>query len=285
MTFTQTTKIELVALPLTSDAAALAELYGLILAGVAFDRTVIAPRLNIPSVRTRLQQLTERVTNSPVPLTDEVQRDHIFHKIGYVPERANTHQINFALLETTETQIAFLRGIFLLAGSVSSPDARSHLEIVGSHRRVIASLHVLQSELGLSMKEAIRRGRPLLYLKSAEQIADFLAALGAMRASLAFHEAKAERDLKGKVQRRVNCDSANVDKTLDAAQQQLEAIRRIEKRDGLESLPEILHQAALLRLMNPEASTRDLAELNIPPIGKSTMRYRLNRIIACAAKD
>ena len=134
-------------------------------------------------------------------------------------------------------------------------------------------------DMGFSPKEAERKGNHLLYFKKSEHIEDLLTTVGASRCAMELMSAKIEKDMKNSINRKVNCDSANADKVVAAAAQQMEAIRRIDKLYGLDSLPDKLQEAALLRFANPEASLADLAMLSYPPVSKSCLSHRLKKLI------
>ena len=139
-------------------------------------------------------------------------------------------------------------------------------------------------ELGFSPKEATRGGNFLLYFKKADIIADFFTSIGASNTALGVMMAKIEKEMRNDITRKVNCDSANVDKIIVAAQEQMEAIRYIVREFGLDALPEPLRDAALLRIANPEASLADLAVLSNPKVTKSCLSHRLRKIMSLAAQ-
>ena len=118
----------------------------------------------------------------------------------------------------------------------------------------------------------------MIYFKQSEAIADFLTAIGAPLAAMELMNAKAEKDLRGGVNRRVNCDAANLDKAVDAAQTQIEVIHRLRERMDLEELPPKLAEAARLRLDHPDLTLTELSELCQPPITKSSLSYRLKKL-------
>ena len=122
----------------------------------------------------------------------------------------------------------------------------------------------------------------MVYFKQSEAIADFLTVMGAPLAAMELMNAKAEKDLRGGVNRRVNCDAANLDKAVDAAQEQLTAIRRLMERMDLSQLPPKLQEAARLRLDNPDLTLSELAALCQPPITKSSLNYRLKKLAELA---
>ena len=134
-------------------------------------------------------------------------------------------------------------------------------------------------ELDLEPKCAQRKGNSVIYFKQSERIEDFLTCVGAPVSAMEVMNAKLERDLRGSVNRRVNCDAANLDKAVEAAMVQLEAIRRLEGRGELIALPDKLRQAAVLRLAHPEDTLSQLAERFDPPITKSALNHRLRKLV------
>ncbi len=142
---------------------------------------------------------------------------------------ALAHHINFAVLEEACCRAAFLRGAFLAGGSVTDPGKGYHLELATSHYSVSREMPALMREEGFSPKDAQRKANSVIYFKQSESIEDFLTAVGAPLAAMEVMNAKLEKDLRGSVNRRVNCDAANLDKAVEAAQAQMEAIRRLER--------------------------------------------------------
>ena len=141
---------------------------------------------------------------------------------------------------------------------------------------------MLLLEAGFTPKETTRKGNSVTYFKQSEAIEDFLTAIGAPLAAMEIMNAKAEKDLRGSVNRRVNCDAANLDKAVDAAQVQLEAIATLEERGMLEELPDKLKEAVDLRVAHPEFTLTQLAELCNPPVSKSAFNHRLRKLVALA---
>ena len=155
----------------------------------------------------------------------------------------------------------------------------SEMCIRDRHRSVSREAFSLLLDMGFSPKETQRSGNSLLYFKQADFIADFLTTIGASGAAMAIMTAKVEKEMRNTITRQINCDNANADKTVAASQAQLAAIRRIVREYGLESLPEPLRDAALLRIANPEASLADLVLLSDPPVTKSCLSHRLKKIM------
>ena len=188
------------------------------------------------------------------------------------------------VLEEDGQKIAFVRGAFLAGGSVSDPEKSYHLELSTTHASVSREAYSILLDMGFSPKETKRSGSSMLYFKQSETIADFCTWIGAPVTALKILNAKVDKDMRNAINRKVNCDSANADKIVLAAQEQLNAIKEIDRVFGLENLPTSLHEAALLRIANPAASISDLAKLSLPPVSKSTLNYRLNKLMALQKK-
>ena len=202
---------------------------------------------------------------------------------GFSREDTVALHVNLGVLEEDCCKIAFLRGAFLAGGSVTDPAKGYHLELTTSHSFVSRETSpLIQEMLGVYPKLTKRGGSSVLYFKQSNSIEDFLTLLGAPLAAMGIMEAKLEKELKNKVNRRCNCDDANTSKVVDAAQEQPAAIRLLEEQGRLESLPEKLLQAARARLENPESNLTELAGLMDPPITKSSMSHRLRRLMELA---
>ena len=167
---------------------------------------------------------------------------------------------------------------------MSDPEKSYHLEMTTTHASVSREAYAILLDMGFSPKEAKRSGSSMLYFKQSETIADFCTWVGAPVTALKIMNAKVDKDMRNAINRKVNCDSANADKIVLAAQEQLNAIKEIDRVFGLENLPNALHEAALLRIANPASSISDLAKLSIPPVSKSTLNYRLNKLMALQKK-
>ncbi len=146
-------------------------------------------------------------------------------------------------------------------------------------------LTVLLREFGFLSKMVVRKANYVTYFKNSSTIEDFLTAIGAPVSAMKIMNAKAEKDLRGSVNRRVNCDAANLDKAVDAAQSQLEAIRQLERRGILSDQPDKLQEAASLRKEYPEMTLTELAQMCDPPVSKSALNHRLRKLISLANKE
>ena len=191
--------------------------------------------------------------------------------------------VNYPVVEEDCCKVSFLRGAFLAGGSVTDPGKGYHMELATSHQCVARETELIIREvMDFAPKTAPRGGAQVLYLKQSEQISDFLTCLGAPVAAMGIMEARLEKELNNKVNRRCNCDDANTSKVVEAAQEQLSVIRVLREKGILEGLPEKLKQAALARERNPSASLTELAAMMEPPITKPAMNNRMKKLAAFA---
>lgn len=211
-------------------------------------------------------------------MDDPEKIDFIFSVYGLEPDSLSLH-VNFGVLEDECCRQSFIRGAFLAGGSVTDPDKRYHLELVTSHFKVGDETEKLLMEMEFSPKATTRGGSSILYFKQSDMIVDFLANMGATVNALKIIEAKMEKGLRNEVNRRCNCDTANLGKAVEAAQQQLLAIRSLREKGQFDQLPEKLRQAAELREENPEATLSELASLTDPPISKPAMSHRMKKLL------
>lgn len=179
-------------------------------------------------------------------------------------------------------QRAFVRGLFLGAGSVNDPRAGHHLEIVLHDADLADLVGQVLFAAGIGARVGGRKDQVLVYLKDAGHIAAFLGLVGAHQAMLRYEDARAMRDMKGQIQRLVNAETANLGKAVDASLRQIEAIAELKRRRRLGRLPAPLREIARLRLAHPDASLSELGQLCRPPIGKSGVNHRLRRLVRFA---
>ena len=299
MSFSSEVKTELCrSNPVQRTCCALAECYGVLLYCNTFSAREIRIITGSDSFAARLPRLFKKAFGLDVAgqasvsesgkhslvITDAGVIRRIFEAYGYAPESALQHHINLAMLEEPCCRAAFVRGAFLAGGSVMDPAKCYHLEIVTDHASVSREAYSVLLEMGFQPKDINRGGHYVIYFKHSEAIEDFLTTVGAPLAAMSLMEAKVEKNMRNAVNRRVNCDSANADKVVAAAQAQLEAIRRLDRAMGLYELPEKLQETALLRIANPEASLSDLAMLSDPPMSKSCLSHRLKKLMELAEK-
>ena len=213
-------------------------------------------------------------------ISDDDKIGYIMDQFGFDPEATVSLHVNFPVVEDDCCKAAFLRGAFLAGGSVTDPVKGYHMEVTTTHQSVAREADVIMREvLNFFPKTAKRGGGQVLYLKQSEQISDFLTFLGAPVSAMGIMEARLEKELNNKVNRRCNCDDANTSKVVEAAQEQLAAIRVLREKGLLEKLPSKLKQAALARENHPSASLSELAGMMDPPITKPAMNNRMKNLI------
>lgn len=178
---------------------------------------------------------------------------------------------------------AFLRGAFISAGSISDPDRFYHLEIPCKYEYVAKCIIKIMNDLHLDAKMVERQRRFVVYLKHGTQISELLGLMGARTSLLNMENARIRREVRGNINRRVNCETANINKTAKASARQIEDILYIDEHIGLSSLPDGLDKMAKVRLQYPEANLSELGSHLEPPVGKSGVNHRLRKISAVAA--
>ena len=216
-------------------------------------------------------------------IRDPEKLSEIMEAFGFSAGDTLALHVNYPIVEEECCKVSFLRGAFLAGGSVTDPGKGYHLELATTHQAVARETELIVREvMDFTPKTAARGGAQVLYLKQSEQISDFLTRLGAPVAAMGIMEARLEKELNNKVNRRCNCDDANTSKVVEAAQEQLGVIRTLRERGILEGLPEKLKQAAYAREQNPSASLSELAAMMEPPITKPAMNNRMKKLAACA---
>ena len=216
-------------------------------------------------------------------IRDPEKLSEIMEAFGFSAGDTLALHVNYPIVEEECCKVSFLRGAFLAGGSVTDPGKGYHLELATTHQAVARETELIVREvMDFTPKTAARGGAQVLYLKQSEQISDFLTRLGAPVAAMGIMEARLEKELNNKVNRRCNCDDANTSKVVEAAQEQLAVIRVLRERGILEGLPEKLKQAALAREQNPSGSLTELAAMMEPPITKPAMNNRMKKLAACA---
>ncbi|MCI6055135.1 DNA-binding protein WhiA [Dysosmobacter sp.] len=296
MSFSFDAKNELCRLPVQKLCCARAEAYGILLYCNTFSASEVRIVTENPNFAARLPKLFHRAFSirfdrQPEPgapgkmvfqITERRKLERITDMLGYDLRQNLVLHINFALLEEECCKASFLRGVFFAGGSITDPMKRYHLELTTSHQQASRELDVLLRESGYPPKSVSRNGSFVTYFKQSDQIEDFLTLIGAPVAAMNVMTAKMEKDLRNSVNRRLNCDSANLDKAVLAAQEQLEAIRRLRASGQMETLPEKLKATAALREAHPELSLSELAETFDPPVTKSCLSHRLRKIMQLA---
>ena len=296
MSFSSTVKVELCKDSLSKKSCAVAEGYGVLLYCNTFSSTEIRIITESRDFAARLPRLFKKafgITFDQEPaaqdrgklqfaISSEDKIAKIFETLQMDFKASLTLHVNFGMLEEEAECMAYLRGASLAGGSVTDPAKRYHLEMTTSHYKVSRETCALLIECGFSPKELSRGGNNILYFKQSDYIEDFLTAIGAQVSAMGVMEAKVEKDLRNGVNRRVNCETANLTKVVDASMGQMAAIRALEEAGELDKLPGKLRETALLRRENPEATLQELAAMLNPPITKSAINHRMRKLLELA---
>ncbi len=182
------------------------------------------------------------------------------------------------ILKNTCCKRAFLRGAFLASGSVSDPDKGYHLEFVCADSSKADQIVKLCGDFEINARKTLRRDETIVYVKEGEMIGELLSVMGAQNSYMDFENRRIYKDVSNTVNRRVNCETSNIRKTVTAASRQLDDIRFLEEHGFLDDLPEPLREAAYGRLEHPDATLAELGALMDPPVGKSGINHRLLRL-------
>lgn len=181
-------------------------------------------------------------------------------------------------IEKENLKKAFIRGSFLGSGSINDPNKKYHIEISLENKQYANILKNILNEFDITFKELERKSSYSLYSKDGEEISKFLALIGASKAVINFEEIRVIRDIRNNVNRKVNCETANLNKTVNAAVRQIEDIKFIYKSKAEDKLSDNLKEIANLRMENPDISLVELGKLLKEPIGKSGVNHRLKKI-------
>lgn len=195
--------------------------------------------------------------------------DDGFYTLNTVP----TH-----LIKDENCARSFIRGAFLGGGSISDPEKNYHLEFVTTNEEFADSLKDLINSMGFNAKIVSRKNNYVVYLKESEQISDLLSIIGAHNALLSLQNVKIVKEMRNNVNRLVNCETANLTKTVSAAVRQIDNIKYIKNKVGMDHIPKNLREIANLRIEYEDLSLKELGEMLDPPVGKSGVNHRLRKI-------
>jgi len=298
MSFSYNTKAELCRSIPENNCCAVAECYGMLLYGNTFNvreirivtgNKVLGKRI-VDMFLSAFKTSFDIMPDEDEPgkqayiIKDSKKISRIFETYGFSKESLLAHHVNLGVLENDCCIKSFIRGVFLTGGAVTDPSKSYHLELVTDHFNVSRQTYSLLLETNFSPKETSRSGNYIIYFKQSAAIEDFLTFIGAPIHAMEVMSTKIEKDVRNTVNRKVNCDTANVSKTVDASVMHIEIINKLKETGIYETLPEKLKEAAELRIDNPELSIKELAEISIPPVTKSCMNHRMRKLAELGKK-
>jgi len=294
MSFSFNVKAELNKTELDRPCCALAEAYGILFFGHTFSHALIRIVTENKTLCERLPILFQaafgldfdsiltpnhRNAKTIFTIQEKSKLERILSAFGYDLKNSVALHLNLAVLEEECCRSAFFRGAFLTGGSVTDPEKKYHLELVTPHYFLCREMLALLFEMDFAPRQATRKFNYVIYFKASEQIEDFLTIIGAPLSAIALMNTKVEKDFRNRINRKVNCETANLTKTVDASRAQMQAIQAIRQAGALDSLTVPLQETARLRLEHPEATLSELAAMHSEPIGKSGLNHRLRKLV------
>lgn len=299
MSFSSEVKRELCKAPMQQKCCVLAESCGVLLYAGVFTSTEVRIVTESDEFAQRLPKLFQKAFSvrfdsivdakdggkNVLRIDDRVSLAKIWQMLGYDISQHFVLHLNFALMEEEHCRSAFLRGAFLAGGSVTDPGKRYHLELSTAHQQVGRECEALLRDMGYEPKNVTRGGNAVTYFKHSENIADLLTLFGAPSAATELLAAKIEKSMRNTVNRRVNCDAANLDKSVAASLSQVEALTRLTDSGVLKTLSAALQEVAVARLLQPELSLSELAESFDPPLTKSCLNHRMRKLMQLAKEE
>ena len=284
MSFSSDIKKELCAVRELSENEMTAMLYGLFFAGRTLNNKPIVQTEN-PDLAAAASILAECVFPDEHYETKRLVKNGSSLYTFSIKSRRVTEQfgdfssVNSEIVSGNDADSsAFLRGVFVSCGSVTDPNKEYHLEIVLPENHRSAALCGFIKEHGMAVKSTVRGKSTVLYFKTSGHIEDFLTYIGAGLHALEIMQVKIEKDLRNRANRSVNCDSANLDKTVAASEKSRRDISLIIERKGLDSLPSELRETAVLRMNNPESSLSELCAMHTTELSRSGLNHRLKKL-------
>ncbi|NCC87728.1 MAG: DNA-binding protein WhiA [Clostridia bacterium] len=275
------------------DCCTHAQQYGLLLFCRGFSVSNINMQTENENIAKIYARTIEQITGQVQPIKcsaagkysvnvqGEKRRRKILEYFGHTGSEI-TLRLNRANIADECCYSAFLRGVFLACGTITSPSKDYHLEFVVTHFNLCKDLMKLIEEIDLNSKYVIRKGNHIAYFKDSESIEDILTHMGAVSSSLELMEIKIYKDVRNRVNRKTNFENANLSKTVDAAFMQVRAIELIKKEKGMSYLSDELRELAVLRFENPEMSLRELGQMLSVPLSRSGVNHRLKKITQMA---
>ncbi|WP_101773910.1 DNA-binding protein WhiA [Peptostreptococcus faecalis] len=239
------------------------------------------------SITVNKNQMLKKNNSYVLLVTPEMNAGRMLVELGILEKEDSFYTRNDIpdyLISNQQEKQAYIRGAFLGGGSINDPEKNYHMEFVTNNEEYASQLSDLINSMGFNSKIIDRKNNYVVYLKESEQISDLLTLMGANKAMFTLQNAKIVKEMRNKVNRIVNCETANLSKTVDAAVRQVENILIIQKTIGISELPENLQQLALLRLENEDISLKELGEMLSPPLGKSGVNHRFKKIEEIADK-
>lgn len=296
MTFACEVKNEIAKSGISLQCCAIAELYGILLVCNVFSHTLLKITTENAEIAKRISVLFKKAFNISIlavkknnkyifELDNPFEISKIFHELGYDHKYYVSFNLNENVIDNECCMASFLKGLFLMSGTVASPDKKTHLEISIAKNTLAQQVVNLMNKSNLTPKESLRKSKHIIYFKNNVFVTDFLIFIGASKASMKIMEAKIEKELINRVNRRVNCETANLTKMVDTAHKQNKLIKSVIDKKGIDIFPEKLQYVIKLRLDNPELGLTQIGLIHNPPITKSAINHKVRKIMQIAKEN
>ena len=307
MSFSSDVKNEIIQKEYTRELAAISELAAMICFGGKLKKTdgkyvfsIVSenPKISrrayslmkgalMVNSKIRIRKFSDKITNYEVVVENNEDIESLFKATYLIDSDSSigsfvSFHIDPKLVVTRERKAAFVRGAFLTCGSVMNPHKNYHLEFATSHFNLSNEFGVILEDMGIPAKTVIRKSKYVMYYKSSDMITDVLTVLGAVNSLMEYHNAKIVKEMRNKINRTINCETANLNKTVDASFEQVACIQKLIDKGVFDTLPDTLQSIGRLRLEYREHSLKELGEMLNPPIGKSGVNHRLRKLMDIA---
>lgn len=293
MSFSGDIKRELSRAAVQKSCCARAELCGMLLFASSFNKSGVRIQTGNALLLKRIDGLCEKALGclpdwrssssggrTVITLSGEDDMRRLFALLGYEFRAQVALHLNAQITEEDCCRAAFLRGAFLTGGYAADPEKDYALELTTSHAALSREVYALLCDMDMRPKTVRRQSTNVVYFKGSEAIEEFLTLTGAPRAAMDIMEAKVIKEVRNTINRKVNCETANLLRTVDTGNDQLDAIKALRAAGMLETLPDRLREAAVLREANPDLSLAELAGKANPPVSKSGLNHRLRKLMS-----
>lgn len=294
MTFACKVKQEITKSNISKRCCAVAEIYGILLVCTAFSHTYIKIVTENKDIAKRIPILFKKAFNINISpniknnkhifeIDNPLELTKIFNEFGYDHKYYINYNLNRNVVDAQCCTQSFFKGLFQIAGTVASPEKKTHLEISTTHNILSREILALMLDFSLKPKENVRKNHNVIYFKESSAVEDFLTIMSASNSAMEIMDAKAQKEIRNEVNRRVNCETANLTKTVDASIMQIDTINKAIEKSGIDIFPNNLHDTIKIRQENKEKSLSELAE--ILGISKSAINHRLRKIMQIAKEN
>lgn len=250
-----------------------------LLANLQIDHKIeISGKNFVVSLKKKAIQEIVKIEEKEIFLKNEIQQENSRKSL----ENPKNNESNKSNENNEENLKSLIIGAFMGSGSINNPEKKYHLEIDFENEENLEKIKDVLEKLGIRTKKMITENKKSIYIKEGEEISKFLALIGANKAVMKFEDIRIQKEMRGKVNRLVNCETANLNKTINASIEQIAAIKKLKETGKFNKLNDNLKEIANLRLENPDMPLVELGKRLKEPVGKSGVNYRLKKIMELA---